>query len=340
MRIRIAIALSAVVMFAAVALAVTGCAGPSTAPTMSAGPDATGLIAPSATLGLQWVEGTGDAVFTQSAEGTGRQRLIGGPADAFHPDWSPDGSWVAYRTADAGTDQIWIAQSDGSGARVLADCAEPCFGADFPAWSPDSTSVAYTAYDAPVSADLPPSGSSLHVIDVQSGVDTSVLSSEPGQILDNARWSPDGSMLAFQIDHFESSGAETALEIAVAPSAGGDIRRITDGAMFGGYPDWNPVDGRIVFCTYDLGPFETLPSGARSDLYTVEADGTGLTALTDSSSTGVRLTQPSWTADGLAVLATQVDPAGKRSIAIVPGEGGEPITLPGDGGTHVRQIPG
>ncbi|CAN5231344.1 hypothetical protein BH11ACT3_BH11ACT3_25690 [soil metagenome] len=321
--------------------AMAGCSAPADSPsgTPTTAPASVAGLAADVRLGLQWTEGNGDAVFSQNADGTDRRLVTNLPDGALHPDWSPDGQRLAYRSSVGGTDQIWIAEADGSDPRVLAPCGGTCFGADFPAWSPDSGSLVYTAYDAPLSDDLPPAGSTLRVIDVESGDEAAVLASAPGEILDNARWSPDGELLAFQIDQFDASGVETALQIAVAPAAGGEIRKITDGSMFASYPDWNPVDSRIVFTTYDLGAFETLPDGAASNLATIDVDGGGLTALTDLPPGGARVTQPSWTLDGTAVLATNVSKSGTRSAAIVPGVGGDAVILPGGGATHVKQIP-
>jgi Tol biopolymer transport system component len=327
----------------AVLIVVSGCAtaSPSTA---SSSPHeqwaASGLIEPHAQLVLQATRGSGDAIYTQQADGSGRDVLVDLDDSSFHPDWSPDGTRLAWRESTPEKDQIWTAASDGSDPAVLVTCDDACFGSDFPAWSPDGTSLVYTSYLSPLADDLPPSGSTLRVIEVATGMETVVASSDVGDILDNARWSPNGDRLVFQIDRFDSEGTEVAMMIATVPSSGGQITPLTDPAMFAGYPDWSPDGERIVFCTYDLGAFDELPQLAASNLYTVSPDGSDLRALTDLPPNGKRVTQPSWTANGAGILATVVAVSGTRSIAVVPVDGGQPIALPDSNGTHARESRG
>lgn len=73
------------------------------------------------------------------------------------PQWSPDGSEIAFYSNRSGTYQLWRIRADGSGLRQLTDVAG---GAWFPYWSPDGTRIAFptgkatciiTVADAPVS---------------------------------------------------------------------------------------------------------------------------------------------------------------------------------------------
>jgi Tol biopolymer transport system component len=54
--------------------------------------------------------------------------------------WSPDEQWVAY----AQRNELWVAQSDGSGAQKLATVSGTVARM---AWSPDGRRIRYTAYD-------------------------------------------------------------------------------------------------------------------------------------------------------------------------------------------------
>lgn len=328
----------------ALVLSLAACASQTPTPTPPASSDpaevpwpAAGLIEPSAHLVFQW--GTQrDAIYTQLANGDERTPALEVSDSTLHPDFSPDGSHVTFKV-EGSKDQIWIAKADGSEASVLVPCAEEtCFGTDFPAWSPDGSAIVFTSYNPPPDDNSPPAGSTLQVIDVTSLEVRVVVSSAPGEILDNARWSPDGSSIVFQIDHFDSSGNETALFIATASLADGAVSRLTAGDMFGSYPDWNRIDGRIAFVTFDLGAFESLPAGAASNLYTIAPDGSGLAQLTDLPANGARVTQPTWTLNGAGVLVTAVSEDGLRTPAVVPGSGGTAIPLGVSPATHVREF--
>ncbi len=74
------------------------------------------------------------------------------------PQWSPDGSRIAFYSNRSGTYQLWVVEADGSGLRQITDVAD---GAWFPLWSPDGARVAFptgkatcivTVGDAPAAA--------------------------------------------------------------------------------------------------------------------------------------------------------------------------------------------
>jgi Tol biopolymer transport system component len=332
---------AAALLLGSLAVGLVACAAqPSDAPTPAptTGDAAPALISASSTLAYQWVLGGTEHILTMNGDGS-KPHLVPLDVDGnlTHPDWSPDGTKFTFGV-DGGGDhrEVWVANVDGSDAHVVVPCADACFGTDYPSWSPDGTSIVYSFFDGPGPFAGPPESSTIRVLDVATGASRIVTASQPGELVDNARWSRDGSMIVMQIDRFDEQGTEIASFIGVAASAGGAFTRLTDGAMFGMYPDWSPTADLIVFCTYDLGPFQTTTEA--SNLYTIHPDGTGLTALTDFPRGGDRATQPTWTRDGTGVFITwEVD--GVRNGAVVPAEGGTPLRISDVLATHVRQAP-
>jgi len=320
----------ALVVVGSALLALAGCAAPPS-------PSAPTSIPPVLTSGLvfQWGVDDVDAVWT-AAQGSSESAPIGitpaGPA--LHPDASPDGSRIAAAVDDAsGIRTLWVVPVGGGDATLLVDCAPPeCASLDFPSWSHDGSSIVYTHYDGPP-VDGPPASSSIRVLDLASGESRVVAQSSGGAVFDNARWSADDSTLVMQIDDFSGGGYE--LSVATLPAAGGEPTILTDGTMFGGYPDFSPIDPTlIVFCTYDLGPFSETDNA--SDLYTIRTDGTDLTQMTDLGDGGPRATQPTFAADGTSVLVTLVTPH-SRELAIVTL--GDPVPhAMGIPGTHFRPL--
>ena len=263
-------------------------------------------------------------------DGTGRHPLpLTSAGEAKHPDWSPDGTRLAFVVSDS----VWVASVDGIDARMVAECAgDPCLGLDYPAWSPDGGRIAYGRYDGAPVAGGPPSSSAVEIVDVASGKRSVVTQTEQLELVDQPRWSPDGTSLVVQVERFTEDATETGAAIAVIKLAGdAKPKPITDFSMFATYPDWNPKDDRIVFTTHDIDP-----SGAPVRLFTVNSDGSKLTPIDYQGSAGEHSAQPSWTPDGSQVIFVQM---GDRVTAIINPDGSGLQRLESWPATHPRLRP-
>jgi Tol biopolymer transport system component len=96
------------------------------------------------------------------------------------PDWSPDGSRIAY----GADDDVWVINADGSGPANLthSDAAE--FGA---AWSPRGGWIAFTGAGADV-----PAGQRYVQVMRADGADRRVVAPTPGLLQAVAGWQPLG----------------------------------------------------------------------------------------------------------------------------------------------------
>ncbi len=79
------------------------------------------------------------AIFTIQPDGTHEHQLTPASAGAGFPAWSPDGTRIAYSASD----QPWIMNSNGTGARRLTDCRLPCVSDFAPAWSPNGSDLVF-----------------------------------------------------------------------------------------------------------------------------------------------------------------------------------------------------
>jgi dipeptidyl aminopeptidase/acylaminoacyl peptidase len=100
-------------------------------------------------------------------------------------------------------------------------------------------------------------------------------------------WSPDGARVAFQQD----PGLHP--EIWTANADGTNLLQLTGNSDDDRHPAWSPDGTKIVFAS-DRAAGTTL-----SDLYVMNADGTGQVAITNSPS--VDETHPAWSPDGTKI---------------------------------------
>lgn len=376
----------------AAAVLLIGCSAASTAqspaPSASAAASAVAATSPSATVTsssapvptpsevavradepwiiYQWGSGCGlEPIDPQSIclvrpDGTGLRPLLppgSTSSTVVHPDWSPDGSRLAFETwlPDGGV-EIWSANADGTSLMKLLGCeAAPCQQVFYPAWSPDGTELAYARYDHPADTDYAQDRLSLEIIDLATGV-RRVIARAPAVVEGTyteyvyPRWSNDGSEMVFTRTHYATPPEDPLLgsSIAVVKTDGSEVdspRILTDEALFGAYPDWSPTSDLIVFTTYDQGYFEQGTQPA--NLYTIRSDGTDLTQVTTFGEKDDRATQPSWTPDGKRIVFCHITYGldgkfgswGLRHIAFIDPDGSNLEVMDGQYATHSRLRP-
>jgi TolB protein len=86
------------------------------------------------------------AIFTVAVDGTGLQQVTDWGLDANDPDWSPDGSLIAFNSpADPALEQnINTIGPDGTGLTKLTTYSEKNQATFHPSWSPDGTQILFS----------------------------------------------------------------------------------------------------------------------------------------------------------------------------------------------------
>jgi len=78
------------------------------------------------------------------ADGSNLTELRPLSGNSFGPDWSPDGSKLAFTRRAGIANQIFVMDADGGNVTPLSDCTTCGEGGDHsPTWSPDGSQIAF-----------------------------------------------------------------------------------------------------------------------------------------------------------------------------------------------------
>ena len=239
---------------------------------------------------IQTVDADGGSPFSSATTVEG--------GDQTNPDWSPDGTRIAFGMNDGSRDDLWITDFDGTGQRKIFDCEDACDYIDDPAWSPDGGSVAVCILTADGDEHL----GALVSIDVATGETTTLFAPDRKETFcAGPRWSPDGRRIVLELVDREDTSLDsevtgvtlTVLDLSAEPVT---TLPLTDPALFASTADWNR-DGDLI--VYSALPD---PGSEAPDLYTIGLDGSGLQRRTVLSDDQGSATEPSFDPDGATVV--------------------------------------
>jgi eukaryotic-like serine/threonine-protein kinase len=152
--------------------------------------------------------------------------LIASTLDDHNPDFSPDGKRVTFTSTRSGTEEIWIANADGSQPTQMTSIGGP--NTSNSRWSPDGRTILFNSRR---------SGSSdLYLLDVVSR-SVERLTEDPTDEYE-PRWSRDGSGIYFVSTRSGRS------QVWRMPAAGGTAVQVT---REGGEAAFESADGRWVY---------------------------------------------------------------------------------------------
>ena len=212
-------------------------------------------------------------IYVMDPDGGNRQNLSNHPVDDMDPDWSPDGTKIAFVSDRNDPEyQIYVMDADGTNQIRLTDGPRR---KRYPDWSPDGSKIAFAVHDG---------RSRIEVMDAD-GENRVVFEKEASA----PSWSPDGGQIAFV------SIRDGGLEIYVIGVDGQGIERVTHDFSGGFSPSFSP-DGRQI-------AFYASHEGFRH-IFVVDVDGKTRKRLTRDQQDH---RDPAWSPDGGTIAYTSSD---------------------------------
>ncbi|MEU6238450.1 hypothetical protein [Kitasatospora sp. NPDC047058] len=280
---------------------------------------------------------TTSALFTVAPDGSGQRRLTQPPAQTRddHPDWSPDGTTLAFdRTTGESAGRIWTIGADGENARPIgplceagaADCANEA--ETTPAFSPDGRQIAFSRTWG--TADPTSNQSQYSDLYAMSPDGTTVqrltflTNDKPySGYVTNPAWSPDGKQIVFSYQTSATGQPANSRALYVVNADGTGLHLLTPWELRAGdRASWSPDGTQIAFTTYPAGP-DNAPGGG---IYTVHPDGTAIGALTPGPSDAV-YGAASYSPDGTSIAFTQAAANGRTELFTMKRDGSDVAPL-------------
>jgi len=218
--------------------------------------------------------------------------LTSNSRDDRDPDWSPNGSKIAFGSDRDGNHEIYVMNANGSVPTRLTTSP----GTDsHPTWSPDGSKIAFRTFRD--------GNSEIYVMNAIDGSGPLRLTNNPAEDA-NPTWSPDGTKIAFF----------SAGDICVMDASDGSSAVCLTSDQTNSGPAWSPDGTKIAFSSIRDGNPEIYVMSA--------ADGGGVIRLTDNPANDGG---PAWSQNGSEIFF-QTDRDGDFEIFSMPAAGGsEPI---------------
>jgi uncharacterized repeat protein (TIGR01451 family) len=241
-----------------------------------------------------------ERVATINEDGGNQTDLTAG-SNAEDPEFSPDGTRIAFSSVSNGQFRIWVMNADGSGSTRLTNSGPR--GDDEPTWSPDGSKIAFVG------------GGQILVINADGTNEINLSSGRTGD--NDPDWSPDGSKIIFTKD-WSSPNAQTFVMNADGSNVVNLSNTVGSGAERD--PAWSPDGSKIAYQSFQDGHYE---------IYVMNADGSGETRLTNNGFS-VANEHPDWSPDGLKIVFSSTRDNGEQEIYTMNADGTSQTRLTND----------
>jgi Tol biopolymer transport system component len=204
-----------------------------------------------------------DHTWISSTDGTWPMNISSGNK-VYEVALSPDGTKIAYQSWKTDEPEICVMNIDGSN---IVNLTNNNLYDDYPDWSPDGKQIIFVskadagALTVPKIFIMNSDGSGRHQITTTMGYETM------------PKWSPDGKKIVYQSGSFSTG----LFSICTMNADGTNKRTLTEENYDAEYASWSPDGNKIVFTSNK--------TDNQYDVYVVNADGTNMVRLTESTGT-------------------------------------------------------
>lgn len=248
-------------------------------------------------------------IWTVRVDGSQEQNLTKHPANENFPDWSPDGSKIAFMSDRSGKRAIYVMNADGSDTRRLI-AGE--FEDSDPAWSPDGARIAFARKTGTTEAQI--------FVAAADGSGATAVTSGAG-LRYGASWSPDSKEIAYTHHRYARDRYQNP-DIHIAAANGSGTHEVTS---FGGFnttcpfardPSWSPDGTTILVYGCPLGIISEL------GVHKLSPDGSGIARVQSGGEVGW---DAQWADGGRRIIFVQdrrihmMSPTGRDVVQITFG---------------------
>jgi TolB protein len=199
---------------------------------------------------------------------------------------------IAYDSDVAGPLEIYVMNPDGSAKRRITRGGQN----GVPSWSPDGRWIAFVSNRH--------RRDEIYVMNADGSHRRRLTNDRPSATF--AAWAPDGSKIAYVRNNCDSK-----CDIYLIRPDGSGKQRLTRSGR-NAFPSWSPDSSKIAFTHADAG-------SDRSDIYVMNADGTGAVNLTANLPGGSY--EPAWSPDGTTIAFTYACGGCDEQLAFMNADG-------------------